>query len=336
MRHVRSSVALACLALAGTTSSSLAGERDAWPEGDSTQVIEGHECALRVPRGLSREKTCALVLTLGGSLGDFDCSPRPRVDRAGKMWSAGEVKEVWAIVDRLRHRLPVEAARVHGVAVDESVHSIFPFAAFGDRSPFVSATFVRSHYRGGSVAPRAKKSLGVLAFDWTPDHGEGTGKIVEQLGDKVRSVELRKDPGALASRYFGWWLRTMEGRFVPGDDLSFAWVEGVASLEDLRARTTASGRGAFVFVFAPGDATSKDARLLQTETLLDPRVRLAGAALLAVKMDGAARPEAAKALGVRTTPAVVVLKRDASVAATLEGPIRAAPLAKALEAVGGR
>jgi hypothetical protein len=334
---VRWAVLLVCL---GWPAVGQAADPIPYPEGDSTQVIEGHECALRIPKGLDRTKTVPLILTLGGPPDNFDsvaadeyvvCSPRPRVDRAGRMWSAGEVKEVWAIVDRLVGTLPIDPARLHAVAVDESIHSIFAPVVFGDGSRFVSATFVRSHFRGGSVAARARKALGVLAFRWRPDHGEGTGKILEQLEGKVRTVELREDAQELASPYFAWWLRTMEGRFVPGDDLSFDWLDDVASAEDLKARMTAASRRAFVYVFSKEDAASKDSRLLHTETLLDPRVRKAGRALLAVKVDRVAAASWVGAFGVKVTPALVVLKADGSVAARLEGSIKAPALAKALE-----
>jgi hypothetical protein len=123
----------------------------------------------------------------------------------------------------------------------------------------------------------------------------------------------------------------MEGRFVPGDDLSFDWLDDVASAEDLKARMTAASRRAFVYVFSKEDAASKDSRLLHTETLLDPRVRKAGRALLAVKVDRVAAASWVGAFGVKVTPALVVLKADGSVAARLEGSIKAPALAKALE-----
>src|SRR5687768_9022823 len=127
MRRVVLLVLLGCPALGQ------AADAIPYPDGDSTPVIQGHECALRLPPGMDRERKHPLILTLGGTLADFDdlaadqyvlCSPRPRVDRAGKMWSAGEVKEIWAIVEDLLRTLPVDPSRLHAVAVDESVHSI--------------------------------------------------------------------------------------------------------------------------------------------------------------------------------------------------------------------
>jgi thioredoxin-like negative regulator of GroEL len=89
-------------------------------------------------------------------------------------------------------------------------------------------------------------------------------------------------------------------------------------------------------VYAQEDAASADAKALHLETFLDGRVRKAGRALLAVKVDRAAKADLATALGVKATPSIVVLRKDGTEAARFEGAIKPGPLAKALEAVAKR
>ena len=56
---------------------------------------------------------------------------------------------------------------------------------------------------------------------------------VPALHDKVRCVECRVQPN-LGHKwpdehmtYLRWWMGVMEGRFVPGEDMSFAWRESL-------------------------------------------------------------------------------------------------------------
>ena len=88
-----------------------------------------------------------------------------------------------------------------------------------------------------------------------------------------------------------------------------------------------------MYVFSKDDAASKDSRALHLETFLDERVRRAGRALLAVKLDRAAKADWATTLGTRATPTIVALHKDGTEAARFEGSIKAAALAKALEAL---
>jgi thioredoxin-like negative regulator of GroEL len=125
----------------------------------------------------------------------------------------------------------------------------------------------------------------------------------------------------------------MEGRFVPGEDLSLAWIDDVNSLDELKQLVTSRSQAAVVYVFAKEDASSPEARALHVETFLDERVRKAGRVLPAVTVDRGAKAELAQALGVKTTPAIVVFKKDGTEAARFEGAIKPGPLAKALEAV---
>jgi hypothetical protein len=316
-----------------------------YPAGESEQVIDGRRVSLRLPGTAPKGGGWGLVLALGGTLEDLSalsadeyvvCRASPRVDAAGKMWSGGETKELWALVNHLTKALPVDPHRLHAVGIDEGVHTIFGPTAFGDGARFASATFFRSHHRGGAVAKRAKKELGVLAFEWTPDHGDGIGKLRDQVGDKVRSLELRDDPAGLAGPYFPWWIRTMEGRFVPGEDLSFPWIDDLDGLDALQRLIQQRQTGAFVHVFSKEDMASAAAKALHLETFLDERVRGAGRALLAVELDRSTRAGLAQALGVQTTPTIVVLRKDGTEAARFEGDAKPLALAKALEAVRKR
>jgi hypothetical protein len=174
--------------------------------------------------------------------------------------------------------------------------------------------------------------MGVLAYDWVPEQGRaGTTRIVEWLTDEVRSVELRDDPSALGGAYFRYWLRTMEGRWVPGEDLSFDWVRDCRDADDLAARVRAAARPALLYFFAAGDAGSEEGRALQNETFFDPRVRAAGARVLPVIVDRAKAEEWFASYGLARTPAVAVVGTDGKVRAALAGRVKAGVLAKALE-----
>jgi len=154
----------------------------------------------------------------------------------------------------------------------------------------------------------------------------------------VRSVEARfqqglghKWPRKLMT-YLLWWMGAMEGRFVPGEDLNFDWQESLeGAVESLAGQRHG---GILLYAYQAGDAGKPVARRLQNEILMDPLVRHYGNQLKAVKLDFAQHTAALQALGVKETPALVVLKRSGSVKKVL-GPkaLKERKIASALKSV---
>jgi hypothetical protein len=310
-----------------------------YPAGVSEQVIDGRTVLLRIPPGPPpKQATWGLVLALGGKLEELAvlseqeyvvCLVGPK-DK-GRGWTGSETKELWALVDLLAKKLPIDPKRMHGMAIDQGLGTIAAQVLLADGNRFVSATFFNSHYFGTGVAARAKKEVGVLAYRFDPQGGTGIDHIAQQITSKVRTVELRDDEKGIAGPYFPWWIRSMEGRFVPGEDVSFEWTADVKTHDGLKQLFAQKTKGAFVHVFAQEDATSPEAKALHLETFFDDRVRRFGRGLVAVKVDRAAQADLATALGVKVTPTVVVFKKDGTEAARFEGAIKTNALAKALE-----
>jgi hypothetical protein len=131
--------------------------------------------------------------------------------------------------------------------------------------------------------------------------------------------------------YLRWWMGVQEGRFTPGDDLSFEWTEDLpAAIASLAGRKKG---GVLVYAYDAADATNPDAKALQHEVFFDPEVRRLGRQLSCVKLDRAKAGDLLEPFGVTTTPAVVVLDVKGAVKKLLTGKIKPSALAKALKAV---
>jgi predicted esterase len=321
-----------------------------YPEGHSSQRIEGLQVELILPAGLAPEKPASLVVILHGAGGTATgmagslrgwvpdgyvvCAPKS----TEATWSDADVKAVLRIGAHLKAVLPVDPKRVHVVGFSNGGWNLGPLAFDDDLHP-CSATWVAAGCTGGRVPKWAVKELGVLALAGTEDGNAGAARAtVDVLKDKVRSVEVRFQkglghewPGELMP-YLKWWMGAMEGRFVPGEDMNFAWGESVE--QALAALAGAKKGGVLLYAFDAGDADDPIARALQNEVLMDPDVRFFGEQLQAVKLDLSQHREALEALGVKTTPAVVVLAKDGKPKKVLEGKsLKASKVASALKSV---
>jgi predicted esterase len=310
------------------------------------QTIEGRETALLVPAGISAERKASLVLLLHGAgdngpnlvnvlapwerEGYVVCAPTA----SGGTWDTNDLAGAKRIALHLLKTLPIDARKVHTAGFSNGGWNLAPVAFDEDLKP-CSATWIAAGYNGGSVGRWARKGLGALALAGADDpNADAARKTVDLLEDKVRSVEVRLQPGlghkwpTDHDAYLLWWMGVMEGRFEPGKDLNFAWKDDLeAALQELKGKKKG---GAFLYVFSPDDAESPEAKALQNEVLMDPLVRHYGSQLAAVK--GEIDDEARK-LGVKATPAVVVLDRDGAVKKVLEGKVSAKALASALRGV---
>ena len=85
-----------------------------------------------------------------------------------------------------------------------------------------------------------------------------------------------------------------------------------------------------LYVYSRDDKDKPAAKKLQNEVFMDPLVRFFGSQLEAVMLKPSDRTAA---LGVKTTPAVVVLKKDGTVKKLFAGKIKARSLASALRSV---
>ncbi|MHC4861806.1 MAG: hypothetical protein ACYTDY_17140, partial [Planctomycetota bacterium] len=82
--------------------------------------------------------------------------------------------------------------------------------------------------------------------------------------------------------YYFYWVKVMEGRFVPGEDLSFDWTSDV---EAAKSKMAARKLGGFIYFYSPGDAENAEAKRCQHEVFFHPLVRRFGKQLVAVKLE---------------------------------------------------
>ncbi len=325
-------------------SSPCTGEEVPFPKGHSTQTYDDRSFDILLPDEDECPRPWALLMVVPGSVSSFDrlaeagyvvCAPNKKIESAGS-WSAGEVKGINKLTKHLTALLAIPKTRVHAVGVGDA-QGIFPMLAFGKKSPFVSAVFVETAYRGGSVGGHLKRRMGVLAFDGSYAHNEGTKRIEQSLAGKVRSVELRTDAAGIHGVYFKYWLDVMDGRFVPGYDHSFAWIDG----EDLEGSSAVlqrlpGGNGSFLYFWSKKDASDPAAKELQNRVFFDKSVRHYGIHLRAVKLQRERFSKLFEKYGLERTPAVVVLGASGEATQSLQGPIKAKALVAAMKKVTGK
>jgi predicted esterase len=305
-----------------------------FPEGRSTQQLEGLTVEVGLPKGLSKAKPASLVVVLHGAGGSATgmaaalrewipegyvvCAPKS----SGQVWSDSDVGRVKKIMQHLLKVLPIDAAKVHVVGFSNGGWSLPPLAFDDDLKP-CTATWVASGFRGSST-PKWAVAQGVLAMAGTKDANASSAlDTVKLLYGKVAAVEARFQsnlghewPRKLMP-YFRWWMGVREGRFTPGVDLNFAWLD---SLETAVATERDKKKGGiFIYAFDPSATTDVFAKALQRDIFMDPLVRYYGEQVCAVKLDGTAHRDALAALGVKSLPAVVFLKKDGRVKKVLEG-----------------
>jgi len=317
-----------------------------YPPGRSEHVLEGSRTALLVPDGLSARKPASFVLILHG-MGDNGpnlinalapwreegyvvCAP----SAAGQAWAPADLEKAKKIALHVLEVLPIDRDRIHVLGFSNGGWNLAPMAFDDDLRP-VSATWVAAGFKGGSVPKWAKKRLGVLALAGTEDgNAQAAAQTVPALRDKVRCVEARFQKGLGHAwprehdAYLKWWMGAMEGRFVPGVDMNFAWGDDLQAA--VAALAGAKKGGVLVYVFSPEDQDRPEAKALQDEVFMDPLVRHYGGQLQAVKLEP---NEETAALGAKTTPAVVILDVHGKPKKVLEGKIKASSLASALRSV---
>lgn len=305
-----------------------------FPEGTSSQVIEGLRCSVVMPAGFDPAKERSMIVILHGNGGsetgmagslallaaDDFVVVAPKSTGIG--WDRKDVDAVRRITTDLKKRLHVGEGRLHATGFSNGGWNLAPLA-FDEALHCASACWIASGYDGGTVPKWAKKSMGVLALAGTEDPNHAAAeKTPDLLKDKVRCGESLLQPGlghAWPEKlvpYLRWWLLVMEGRFTPGDCAAFDWVEDPEK---------AKGGAGFSYLFSKEQAADPAAKAFQNEILRDPLVQRFGRQLAATKEE---RP------GTAETPAVVVRDASGKVVKTLAGgKITAAAVAAALRAV---
>ncbi len=321
------------------SAAAFAGEERTYPKGASQQVWEGRSFDLRVPDDYDAAKEYSLIVTLSSSLEDLAplladgyilCRTYPRIDPVGGMWSGGEIQEVLDLTAHLEKALSIGEGRVHTTARSESRHSIGPLMVFGKKSPFVSACFDNSGVGQGSVAKRAKKELGVLAFGREVEPGS-KGDLLGRLRGRVRVAVVRDDPKGVTSAYYRFFVGAMEGRFKPGETLVFDWAEDPADAKQLAVleeRAKSESLATILYFWSADDAENADAKALQNGVFFEQSVRSPVGTMLAVKLDVSKHGARFETLALDETPAVVVLDHEGGVARSFTGVIKAKSLAK--------
>jgi len=228
------------------------------------------------------------------------------------------------LVDHLAEALSIDERRRHFFGNDDWP-GFTPYVAFGKKACFGSACFSGVQYRGGTPSPSQGRKMGVLVM------GPGDA-MASALRGKVRNLEIRSDLGGPGSAYYQYWLDVMDGRFVPGVDLSFDWASPEDEAALGKVRSGLGTRSAFLYFFSADDAGNDDAKALQNEIFFDDKVRASGRELQAIKLDVAAHQSLFESLGCEQTPAVVVVGADFSPVAVFDEKLRAGSIAKAFAA----
>ena len=310
-------------------------EEPAYPAGRSSHEIEGLQVELHLPNEFDGKAPTSLIVILHGAggtatgmagslrawvpLGYVVCAPKS----TGDVWSDSDVEAVKRIAAHLKDKLPIDPARVHVMGYSNGGWNLDPLA-FDEKLRPCSATWIAAGCRTSTAPKWAKKGLGVLALAGSNDgNAKSARDTVKLLQGDVASVEVRfqpglghKWPGELMA-YCRWWQGAREGRFVPGEDLNFAWGhsidDAVAALADKKKG------GILVYLWHADDQDKAHAKALQNEALMADLVRHYGNQLQAVKLNAATQAEAMGKWRVTETPAIVVLKKDGSLKKALFG-----------------
>ena len=318
-----------------------------YPKGSTEQEREGIKYMLVIPNDYDPAKEWSMIVILhgnGGSHKNMALSVGPLAKDGfiivapkspGINWDTSEVVRVREIVKHLLGVISIGEKRLHGVGFSNGGYNLAPLV-FSNEVRFVSALWMASGYNGGKVPKRARKEFGVIALAGAQDgasrHARAT---VKQLHEKVRNAEYHLQPNlghkwtSEYDPYYRWWVKVMDGRFTPGDDMSFKWG---ADVEAAKEKMAADKLGGFVWFYSENDdAESEQAKRVQHEVFFNPLGRKYGNQLVPLRLKREEHQELFDSFKFKTTPAIAVLKKDFKKSKTFEGKkIKNTSLAKAL------
>lgn len=318
-----------------------------YPRGSTEQEREGLKYMLVIPDDYDPAKEWSMIAILHGNGGSHKnmarsvdplvkkgfivCAPKSR--QLG--WDAKDVADVRKIVAHLKSCLSIGENRLHGLGFSNGGWNLAGLV-FDDDLHFVSGCWMAAGYDGGKVPKWAKKEFGAIALAGAQDGNAAHAKAtVPKLYDKVRNVEYHIQPnlGHAWTRelepYLFWWYLVMDGRFTPGDDMSFQWG---SDIEAAKEKMAAEKLGGFVWFYSEADdAESEEAKRVQHEVFFDPLVRKYGNQLVPLRLKREEHEDLFKSFKFKSTPAIAVLKKDFKTSKTFEGnKIKNTSLAKEL------
>jgi hypothetical protein len=321
-----------------------------YPAGVSNQTHDGMEFTLVLPSDYDGAREHPLLIALHGMSGKGSnmagmFSPLAREgfvivgpqSGTGQGWDQPNVKRAKGVLKHLFKTLSIDEKRLHGIAVSQAC-PLLSSLVFDKQFHFISAGWGMGGCAGGKPPKWARKEMGVITVvgseDWA--FGSAVGSV-KMLRKKVRTVECHIQKGlghefpSKLTPYLHHWIQVMNGRFVPGECRFLDWTDDP---EGAKATMAEKKTGAFLYFYSGDDAENAEARRVQNDVLFDPLVRHFGRRLVPIKLERKANADLFAALKLKTTPAVVALKPDFSVAKSFEGKaIKASALAKALRGV---
>jgi predicted esterase len=322
-------------------------KKSPYPTGSTSQKHSGLKFQLVIPNDYDPAQKYGLMVVLHGAGGTETgmagslaplaeewfvvCAPKSRA----ATWSKQDLDDVKNIIRHLMDVLSIE--KLHGMGFSNGGWNLAP-VVFDEKLPFVSACWMAAGFNGGKVPGRAKKEMGAIALAGAQDANRGAAeKTVDLLTGKVRSVECRLQPdlGHEFTRdlmpYYFWWVKVMDGRYEPGDDLSFDWkTDPDAAKADAAAKKT----GTFLYFYSEKDDHNVETKRVQREVFFDPMVRHFGKRVACVKLKREKHEELFQSFKLKQTPAIVTLDKKGKKKKVIEGKkIKAMGLAKALRTV---
>lgn len=316
-----------------------------------TKTFEGRSFGLVLPPSEPADGKRSLLLVIGSGTddpsGQFADLARDgyvvvgptSTKTGGAGWATSEAEELLGLVSHLVEEHRVDPDRVHALSYGDG-YGFSTFVVYGKDPVFASFTLPGTDLKGKSPPKWAKKRLAVLGVS-VPEGKES--ELHKKCDGKVRHVETL--PSGPEGPYFAYFLDVMGGRFRAGHDLSFDWMvdepasganaEPTDALTLARAQGRRESRAVWVYFWSGAEAESAATRALQNEVFFDPDVRRLGRRMIAVKLERARHAEQFTALGLTSTPAVVILDgsdpEKLAVAARCESKITAKELAKEFE-----
>lgn len=321
---------------------------DTYPPGTSRHEIEGLHTTLVIPADYVAKREYSLLVTLHGMGGTGDqmargfgslsrdgfvvCAPKSR----GQGWTSRDIGDVRKIVAGLRKKLSIGKGRLHANGYSNGGFNLGKLV-FDKALPFTSAAYIGAGYQGEAVDPGDRTGLGVIVLLGGQDpYAEQAKQTVELLRDKVRSVECHVQPGVghtyppRLAAYYVRWMKAMEGRLPPGDDVALEWGSDLAAA---KAEMAKAKRAGLIYVYSAADAGTDADRKLRREVLLDPLVRHFAGQLTRVKLDLKESAALVAAMRIRKTPALVLLRANGRVSKRFEAKFDVTKLASALRRV---
>jgi predicted esterase len=319
----------------------------AYPKGNTEHEFAGLKFKLFIPDDYDPAKKWSMVVILHGSGGSHHnmalslgplvpkgfivCAPKSRGDQR---WSVEDIGDVKKIVRHLLTKLSIGEKKLHGLGFSNGGWNLAPLV-FDEEIEFASGCWMAAGYDGGKVPRRAKTEFGAIALAGAQDGNAAHAKAtVDKLFDKVRNVEYHLQPnlGHAWTRelepYYFWWIKVMDGRFTPGDDMSFPWGKDV---EAAKAKMAAEKKGGFLWFYSEADAENEELRRVQHRVFFHPLVRKFGNQLVPLRLKREEHEELFASFRFKSTPAIAVLKPDFKKSKTLEGKkIKETTLAKEL------